>query len=51
MTVRAADDAEVRPLSPELREKCLTVLRTALEEEEFVLGIKRRPTQRNYEKK
>src|SRR6185295_19057989 len=35
MAVRAADDAEVRPLSPELREKCLTVLRTALESEEF----------------
>ena len=34
-STRAADDADVRPLSPELREKCLTVLRTALEGEEF----------------
>jgi sialidase-1 len=34
-STRAADDADVRPLSPELREKCLAVLRTALEGEEF----------------
>ncbi|MCE9527173.1 MAG: exo-alpha-sialidase [Planctomycetales bacterium] len=31
----AADDGEIRPLSPELREKCLTVLRSALAGEEF----------------
>ncbi len=34
-TTRAAEDAELRPLSPELREKCLTVLRTALKGDEF----------------
>src|SRR6187397_2379976 len=32
---RGAEDAELRPLTPQLREKCLNVLRTALEGEEF----------------
>lgn len=31
----AADDADIRPIPPELREKCLTVLRSALEGDEF----------------
>lgn len=35
LVARAAEEAEVRPLSSELREKCLTVLRTALDGEEF----------------